>query len=53
MFIKNIIPSRMKIKLIIIDTFEYQYRPSAPKYFMKEIIWINFYIRLPAATKAL
>ncbi len=23
----------MKIKLIIIDTFEYQYRPSAPKYF--------------------
>ena len=32
-FIKNIIPSRMKIKLIIIDTFEYQYRPSAPKYF--------------------
>lgn len=32
-FIKNIIPSRMKIKLIIIDTFEYQYRPSPPKYF--------------------
>ena len=32
-FIKNIIPSRMKIKLIIIDTFEYQYRPSAPRDF--------------------
>ena len=32
-FIKNIIPSRMKIKLIIIDTFEYRYRPAAPHYF--------------------
>lgn len=32
-FIKNIIPSRMKIKLIIIDTFDYDYSPSQPEYF--------------------
>ncbi len=32
-YIKNIIPSRMKIKLIIIDTFDYEYRPKVPNYF--------------------
>lgn len=32
-YIKNIIPSRMKIKLIIIDTFDYDYRPAPPEYF--------------------
>lgn len=32
-FIKNIIPSRMKVKLIIIDTFDYTYRPVKPEYF--------------------
>ncbi|MGX8699731.1 S1 RNA-binding domain-containing protein [Caproiciproducens sp.] len=32
-YIKSIIPSRMKVKLVIIDTFDYSYRPSAPKYF--------------------
>lgn len=32
-YIKNIIPSRMKVKLIIIDTFEYGYKPSTPQYF--------------------
>lgn len=32
-YIKNIIPSRMKIKLIIIDTFEYDYKPTSPSYF--------------------
>ncbi len=34
-FIKNIIPSRMKVKLIIIDTFEYRYRPTEPRYFFE------------------
>lgn len=34
-YIKNIIPSKMKIKLIIIDTFDYDYRPSEPNYFFK------------------
>ena len=33
-YIKNIIPSRMKVKLIIIDTFDYEYRPSDPNYFI-------------------
>ena len=32
-YIKNIIPSRMKIKLIIIDTFDYDYQPKMPEYF--------------------
>lgn len=32
-YIKNIIPERMKIKLIIIDTFEQSYKPVQPKYF--------------------
>ena len=32
-YIKNIIPARMKIKLIVIDTFEYAYKPAPPKYF--------------------
>ena len=35
-YIKNIIPSKMKIKLIIIDTFTYTYTPSKPKYFFNE-----------------
>lgn len=32
-YIKSIIPERMKIKLIIIDTFEQKYKPAPPKYF--------------------
>ncbi len=32
-YIKNIIPGRMKIKLIIIDTFDYEYHPGNPEYF--------------------
>ena len=32
-FIKSIIPEKMKIKLIIIDTFDYQYHPAKPEYF--------------------
>ncbi|MBQ7522516.1 MAG: 30S ribosomal protein S1 [Clostridia bacterium] len=32
-YIKNIIPERMKIKLIIIDTFEQKYKPTPPVYF--------------------
>lgn len=35
-YIKNIIPGRMKVKLIIIDTFDYEYKPSQPKYFYNE-----------------
>ena len=32
-YIKSIIPEKMKIKLIIIDTFEYRYHPQKPAYF--------------------
>lgn len=33
-YIKNIIPDRMKVKLIIIDTFDYDYVPRKPDYFI-------------------
>lgn len=32
-YIKSILPEKMKIKLIIIDTFEYKYNPQTPRYF--------------------
>jgi small subunit ribosomal protein S1 len=34
-YIKSIIPQRMKIKLIIIDTFRYDYNPKQPQYMFK------------------
>lgn len=41
-YIKNIIPNRMKIKLIVIDTFEYNYPPQQPKYFYNDNHIDNF-----------
>ena len=35
-YIKSIIPSKMKIKLIIVDCFDADYPVAAPKYFIKE-----------------
>lgn len=35
-YIKSIIPNKMKIKLIIIDTFDYKYNPQIPEYFSDE-----------------
>lgn len=32
-YIKSIIPKKMKIKLIIIDTFDYKYNPQKPEYY--------------------
>ena len=32
-YIKSIIPEKMKIKIIIIDTFDYKYNPQKPKYY--------------------
>lgn len=32
-YIKSIIPERMKIKLVLVDTFSCEYPPSPPKYF--------------------
>ena len=34
-YIKSILPARMKVKLVIIDTFDYHYRPTPPKYFFE------------------
>ena len=35
-YIKSIIPEKMKIKLIIIDTFDYKYNPQKPQYYFSE-----------------
>lgn len=35
-YIKNIIPARMKVKLIVIETFNYDYKPVQPNYFFHE-----------------
>lgn len=35
-YIKSIIQEKMKIKLIIIDTFDYKYNPQKPEYFCSE-----------------
>lgn len=52
-YIKNIIPNRMKIKLIIIDTFEYEYRPQQPEYFFKGNHMDNFYYSPAASEKVI
>lgn len=35
-YIKNIIPSKMKIKLIVIDTFDTEPEPTVPRYFYNQ-----------------
>lgn len=35
-YIKSIIPQKMKIKLIVIDTFDYKYNPKPPKYYSND-----------------
>lgn len=32
-FIKSILPSRMKVKLVIVECFDYDYKPEPPAYF--------------------
>ena len=32
-YIKSIIPEKMKVKLIIVETFDYKYTPCEPRYF--------------------
>ncbi len=49
-FIKSIIPEKMKIKLIIIDTFEYKYHPAQPVYFTGEN-HIDRFLYSPAGCK--
>ena len=50
-YIKNIIPSRMKIKLIIIDTFDYEYHPRQPQYYFEGSHMDSFYYSPPASEK--
>lgn len=32
-FIKSILPGRMKVKLVIVECFDYDYKPEPPAYF--------------------
>ncbi len=50
-YIKNIIPGRMKIKLIIIDTFDYSYTPQQPEYFFTGSHIDSFYYSPPTSEK--
>lgn len=52
-YIKNIIPSRMKIKLIIIDTFDYEYHPKQPRYYYDGSHMDCFYYSPPASEKVI
>ncbi len=33
-YIKNLIPEKMKVKLIIVDSFDAEYKPEEPEYFI-------------------
>ncbi len=46
-YIKNIIPERMKIKLVIIDTSENDTSPKEPKYFITEQTHIDRWVYSP------
>ncbi len=50
-YIKSIIPEKMKIKLIIIDTFDYSYNPQKPEYFCNETHLDSFLYSPPECSK--
>lgn len=52
-YIKSIIPARMKIKLIIIETFEYTYKPAQPRYFFHGDHMKEFYYSPPESEKTI
>lgn len=52
-YIKNIIPPKMKIKLIVIDTFENEKAPSPPHYFYEGDSINNFLYSPPECEKVI
>ena len=52
-YIKNIVPSRMKVKLIIIDTFDDTYQPAPPEYFFSGKHMDSFLYSPPCCEKVL
>lgn len=50
-YIKSIIPEKMKIKLIIIDTFDYSYSPTRPRYYFKGSHMDEFVYSPPECSK--
>ena len=51
-YIKNLIPEKMKIKLIVIDTFQYDYLPTPPEYFC-QADHIDRFVYSPACSSRL
>ena len=35
-YIKNLLPDKMKVKLIIVDAFDATYTPPKPEYYIKQ-----------------
>ncbi len=52
-YIKNIIPEKMKVKLIIIETFDHSYPPMQPEYFFSGEHMPYFRYSPPEATKVI
>lgn len=50
-YIKNIIPERMKIKLVIIDTAEKERILKEPKYYLQDKTHIDRWVYSPASSK--
>ena len=53
-FIKSILPARMKVKLILIETFDPEpKRPQPPEYFSPGTTWTSLSTPRPKATSTL
>lgn len=52
-YIKNIVPDKMKIKLVIIDTFQHARTPQKVKYFYKKNYIDNFLYSPPSCPKVI
>lgn len=50
-YIKNLLPEKMKIKLIIIDTFDSEYAPCPPQYFFSGDHLDRFVYSPPSASR--
>lgn len=50
-FIKSILPARMKVKLVIVECFDYTYHPEPPEYFFQGTHMESFVYSPPESDK--
>ena len=50
-FIKSILPNRMKVKLVLVECFDYTYKPEPPVYFFQGDHIDKFAVILPNASR--